>query len=443
MSHHAGGAEAPSALERACRKSWWRLVPLCFACYVVAYIDRYNIAIAKLGMQQQLAGFDDTIFSIGISAFYWGYVVLEIPGTLLVERWSARKWFSRIMITWGIVAACTALVQTPGQFYLVRFLLGLAEAGFYPGMIVYFTHWFPARHRARVLAYFFVATPIGQVLNPLLSKPLLAIGSQPVFGLVGWQWVFVVWAVPAVLLGFVVLLVLVDRPRQARWLTAEEREALATELERERVLASLPPTAHASVGQALRHPRVLLLTAIYCSVNTAALGIEFFLPSILTRWYELPIGTVATLVSLPPALAVLGQLYVGWSSDRRNERKLHAMVPIAVAAASLALVILTRGQLALTLVFFALAFAGLKAYLPAFWSLPHLFLGGSAAAGSIGLINSIGNLVGGSLGPAALGRLAHTTASYSGGLAVLLASTLVGLALLCVLARRPLRPMSG
>jgi MFS transporter, ACS family, tartrate transporter len=425
MSHDPAGA-----LERARRKALWRLLPLCFACYVVAYIDRYNVAIAKLAMQDQLPGFDGAVFSLGVSAFYWGYVLLEIPGTLMVERRSARRWFSRIMISWGLVAAATALVRTPGQFYLVRFLLGLAEAGFYPGMIVYFTHWFPSRDRARVLSYFFVATPLGQVLNPLLSKPLLALGPQPVLGLSNWQWVFVAWAVPAVVLGVVVRLVLPDRPAQARWLTADERAALEAELARERALAPAAG-AHPPLGRALRHPRVLLLTAVYCAVNAATLGIEFFLPSILAGWYQLPIGTVATLVSLPPALAMLGQLYVGWSSDRRRERRLHAVVPIAVAAVSLALVLVTRGQLALTVLFFALAFAGLKAYLPAFWSLPHLFLGGSAAAASVGLINSIGNLVGGSLGPGALGRLERATGSYGGGLAVLLASALVGLGLLC------------
>jgi MFS transporter, ACS family, tartrate transporter len=429
MARDIAAAGARSPLDRARRKALLRLVPLCFACYVVAYIDRYNVAIAKLAMQDQLPGFDGAVFSLGVSAFYWGYVLLEIPGTLLVERWSARKWFSRIMITWGVLAACQALVRTPGQFYLVRFLLGLAEAGFYPGIIVYFTHWFPTRDRARALSYFFVATPLGQVLNPLLSKPLLAIGSTPVLGLVDWQWVFVAWAAPAVVLGVVVLLVLPDRPRHARWLTAEEREALEAELARERAPAAGVPLP-VRPAQALRHPRVLLLTATYGSITAATLGIEFFLPSILAAWYQLPIGTVATLVSLPPMLAALGQLYVGWSSDRRKERRWHAVVPIAVAVVALALVILTRGRLALTVLFFALAFAGLKAYLPAFWSLPHLFLGGSAAAASVGLINSIGNLVGGSLGPGALGQLERITGSYRGGLAVLLGSALVGLSLL-------------
>ncbi len=319
-----------SPLDRARRKAYRRLLPLCFICYVIAYVDRANVAIAKLTMTRDLPGFDNAVIGFGAGIFFLGYFLLEIPGTLIVEAWSARKWISRIMITWGITAALTAAVTTPFQFYLVRFLLGLAEAGFFPGVIVYLTHWFPSRDRARALAYFFVATPLAQVVSPKISNALLRIGTDEmvggvlihhpeVLGLEGWQWVYIAWGLPAVVMGVVVLFALTDRPHQARWLTPEEREA-----------------------------------------------VEFFLPSILERWYALKFDTITWLVILPPLLALAGQLFVGWSSDRTKERRLHTAVPMACAALGLLLATQTRGHLPLTVACFMVGFAGFKAYLPAF-----------------------------------------------------------------------------
>src|SRR5262245_24825579 len=228
-----GSASSATALDRARRKAYWRLLPLLFICYVIAYVDRANVAIAKLTMTRDLPGFDNAVIGKGAGMFFIGYFLLEIPGTLLVEKWSARKWISRIMISWGIIAALTAWVRTPMQFYTVRFLLGLAEAGFFPGVIVYLTHWFPSRDRARALAYFFVATPVAQIVSPKLSNLLLKIGAEgnpPLLGMVGWQWVYIAWGIPAVVLGIIVLAMLTDRPGQARWLEPDEREALEQEL---------------------------------------------------------------------------------------------------------------------------------------------------------------------------------------------------------------------
>jgi ACS family tartrate transporter-like MFS transporter len=420
----------PSPLDRARRKAYLRLLPFCFVSYVVAYVDRSNVAIAKLTMSRDLPGFDNAVVGFGAGVFFLGYFLLEIPGTLIVEKWSARKWISRIMITWGITAALTAAVKTPSQFYLVRFLLGLAEAGFFPGVIVYLTHWFPSRDRARALAYFFVATPIAQAVSPKLSNLLLRIGTDEVvggavvhhpawLGLVGWQWIYVAWGIPAVLLGLVALFALTDWPQQARWLTEEERNALLAELEREKAAGLARP--HIGVGEALRHPKVLLLATVYFLAVTGSYGIEFFMPSILQRWYALDFGTLTWLVILPPLLALGGQLFVGWSSDRTGERRLHAAVPMACSALGLLLVTQSRGHIALTVLCFMVAFAGFKAYLPAFWSLPSLFLSESAAAGSIGLINSLGNL-GGFLGPYVLGTMESLTGSFEGGLLFLSAS---------------------
>ena len=413
-----------AALNRARLKAYWRLLPLLFICYVIAYVDRSNVAIAKLTMTRDLPGFDNAVIGFGAGVFFAGYFLLEIPGTLIVEKWSARKWICRIMITWGIMAALTALVKTPFQFYLVRFLLGLAEAGFFPGVIVYLTHWFPSRDRARALAYFFVATPIAQIVSPKISNVLLKIGTDEMingvsvhhpelWGLEGWQWVYIFWGIPAVVLGIVVLFALTDRPRHAKWLSPEEREALEAELQREKTLHHAG--RRLTLLEALRHPKVLLLAAAYFCIVTGSYGVEFFMPSILEKWYSLKFDALTWLVTLPPLLALFSQLFVGWNSDRAKERCFHVVVPITLGALALALTPLTHGHLFLTVACFMVAVAGFKAYLPAFWSLPSLFLTEAAAAGSIGLINSIGNL-GGFLGPYVIGKVETVTGSFVGGI---------------------------
>jgi ACS family tartrate transporter-like MFS transporter len=435
-----------SALDRARRKAYLRLLPLCFICYVIAYVDRANVSIAKLTMTKDLAGFDNAVIGWGAGMFFWGYFMLEIPGTLLVEKWSARKWISRIMVTWGFMAALTAFVTTPLQFYVVRFLLGLAEAGFYPGVIVYLTHWFPVRDRARALAYFFVATPIAQIISPKISGALLTIGTDQmvngqlvhhpeVLGLEGWQWVYIAWGIPAVLLGIIVFIFLTDRPSQAKWLAEDERAALVAQLDAEQQAGH--GHRRMTVVEALRHPTVLLLALAYFFVVTGNYGIEFFLPSILQRWYSLELSALTWLVMLPPMLAMVGQLAVGWSSDRTKERRWHTVAPILIGAIAIVLVTKTRGMLPLTILLFMVTAAGFKAYLPAFWSLPNLFLSKAAAAGSIGLINSVGNL-GGFLGPYVIGTVETLTGSFEGGLVFLGVSAAVsaGVILTLGLGRR-------
>jgi ACS family tartrate transporter-like MFS transporter len=423
-----------SPLDRARRKAYWRLLPLCFICYVIAYVDRANVAIAKLTMTKDLAGFDNAVIGFGAGIFFIGYFLLEIPGTLIIERWSARKWLARIMVTWGVMAALTAAVEVPWHFYTVRFLLGLAEAGFFPGVIVYLTHWFPARDRARALAYFLIATPIAQIVSPKISSALLVIGTDEVlpsgqilhrpelWGLEGWQLVYIAWGIPAVVLGVVVFFALTDYPRQAQWLSEEEREALQAEIDHEqhRVAAK-----RLTLFDALRQPKVLLLALAYFLVVTGNYGIEFFLPSILERWYGLKLGTLTWLVMLPPTLALLGQLACGWSSDRTRERLWHTVVPMVCGAIGLGAAVWSRGSLPLTVACFMVAAAGLKSYLPAFWTLPSIFLTGSAAAGSIGLINSIGNL-GGFLGPFIVGSVESITGSFESGLLFLGVSAAAG-----------------
>jgi ACS family tartrate transporter-like MFS transporter len=415
----------PPALDRARAKAYIRLLPLLFLCYVIAYVDRANVALAKLKMTEDLPNFDNAVIGYGAGVFFLGYFLLEIPGTLLVEKWSARKWISRIMISWGIMAALTAWVRQPWHFYTVRFLLGLAEAGFFPGVIVYLTHWFPSRDRARALSWFLIATPIAQIASPKLSNILLKVGTEEtidgvlvhhpeVWGLEGWQLMYIAWGIPAVVLGLFVFFLLTDRPGQARWLEADEREALELELKREKAV-HFASGRHMGLLEALGHPKVLLLAAAYFFIVTGNYGVEFFLPSILEKWYKLKLDALTWLVIIPPIGSLIGQLLIGWSSDRTKERRLHSAVPIYLGSGALACTLVSRDHLWLTIALFTLAVTGLKAYLPAFWSLPSLFLTEAAAAGSIGLINSVGNL-GGFLGPSVIGQVETLTGSFQGGI---------------------------
>ncbi|HSU54467.1 MAG TPA: MFS transporter [Candidatus Dormibacteraeota bacterium] len=416
--------EFAAALDRARRKAYWRLLPLLFLCYVIAYVDRSNVAIAKLTMTKDLPYFDNAVFGFGAGLFFWGYFLLEIPCSLLVEKWSARRLLCRIMVVWGIAAALTACVRTPFHFYIARFLLGLGEAGFFPGVIVFLTHWFPAKDRSRALSCFLIATPVAQITSPKISNALLKIGSTETFndvvvhhpmllGLKGWQWVYILWGIPAVILGLIVFWCLTDRPAQAKWLTEEEKSALETQLEIEK--KNRAARGRMKLLDIFSHPQVLLLACAYFCSTAANYTLEFFLPSLLQRWYSLKLDAITWLVILPPCLALAGQLFVGWNADRTGERRLHAVIPISLAVLMLALAPFTRGHLFLTTACFMVIFGGIKAYQPAFWSLPSLFLTDTAAAGSIGLINSLGNL-GGFFGPSIFGLLEKHTRSFTAGI---------------------------
>jgi ACS family tartrate transporter-like MFS transporter len=356
------------------------------------------------------------------------------------------------MVTWGILAGATAFVKTPAQFYTVRFLLGLAEAGFFPGVIVYLTHWFPLQDRARTLAWFFIATPVAQIISPGISYYMLRIGTTEiidgvtvyhpaVWGMQGWQWLYIGWGIPAVLLGILVLLWLPDWPKEARWLRADERSALEEQLRREKEQHK-GRRHHASLREALaiafRHPKVLLLAAAYFFVVTSSYGVEIFMPKILERWYDLPLRKLTAMVIIPPIGGLVGQLLVGWSSDRWGERRLHASVPIYLGAAALGGTLLVpallplQWRLTFAVVLFAIALLGLKAYMPAFWSLPSLLLTEAAAAGSIGLINSVGNL-GGFVGPFLLGAVENMTHSFLPGLLYLCVSMIISATIILTL----------
>lgn len=429
--------------RRATSKAGRRILPLLFVCYVIAYVDRANVGYAALTLSRDLPAIDSRVLGLGSGLFFLGYFLLEVPGSLIVERWSARKWLARIMVTWGVVAASTAFVKTPNQFYAVRFLLGLAEAGFFPGVIVYLTHWFPTQMRARAMSMFLIATPVAQLLTPKLCNLLLPFGTTdvvngvtvqhpPLLGLHGWQWVFIAWGLPAVVLGVVVLLYLPDRPGQAKWLSEGERDALEADLARD--LAAHPAAGrHVSLSAVLRHPPTLLLALVLFSIAASNYALDTFLPTMLRDWYHLSNDAVTTWLLLPPFCALVGLLLVGWSSDRTGDRRYHTAACVLLAALGLAFAPLTNGLLPLTLVCVSAYAVGNKGSQPPFWAIPSLMLTGPAAAASTGLINSLGNL-GGFLGPYLLGSLQARTGSFLPGLYVL-AGLLVVCAVIPVLLR--------
>jgi MFS transporter, ACS family, tartrate transporter len=370
------------------RKVTWHIVPLVIVIYFIAYLDRANVGFAKLRMADDLK-FSEEVFGLGIGLFFIGYLILEIPGALLVEHWSARKWFARILITWGLISAATAFVKTPLQFYGARFLLGVAEAGFFPGIIVYFTHWFPSSDRARAMSGLILAVPFSLALGAPLSGFLLDVNW---FGLAGWKWLFIVEGLPAVVMGVVTLLCMTDRPRDARWLTVSERKYLEGVLAAEaRVKEAL---GRITIWQALRERNVWLLALGILAANTGGYALAFWLP---TTVKSLSGGTVqATLCysGLFYTCGLVSVLLSGQSSDRSGDRKWHCVA--GLVATALFLVGSTIPGQPFAVVMIWLCLTGLAAYFwpSPFWALPTLTLSASAAAVAIGFINMCANLAG-------------------------------------------------
>jgi MFS transporter, ACS family, tartrate transporter len=385
-------------VARCRRRVVRRLMPYLFLLYIIAYLDRANVGYANLQMKGAL-GFTDAIFGFGAGVFFIGYFILEIPGSILVEKWTARGWIARIMISWGIVAILMGFIQTKNQFYLLRFLLGAAEAGFFPGIIVYLSHWFRYEDRAKVLALFMAAQPVSLFIGSPISGLLLKANW---FGVPGWRWLFIVEGMPAIIFGIITLFYLTDWPHQARWLPDDEREWLTSELEREK---QAKQGAHSlGILQAFRHREVILLTLAYICVNGTVYGFTFWLPQIIKK-YSGSSDLVVSLLSAPVfATGIVAILVVGWSSDRMKERRWHAAVCLIIASIGLFLAVIAKDHLALSIAMFSFAAIGLYGYLPGFWSLPTSFLSGTTAAASIGLINSVGNL-GGFVGPYVVGYL--------------------------------------
>jgi D-galactonate transporter len=419
------GSESDVA-RRARRRIARRLLPFLFLLYVIAFLDRMNVGAAALQMPHDL-GFSEAVIGMGAGVFFLGYFLLEIPGALIVERWSARRWIARIMISWGLVTVFMAFLHTARQFYVIRFLVGAAEAGFLPGVIVYLTHWFRYQDRAKAVAFFYAANPLSYVIGSPLAGLLLGLTW---LGMRGWRWLFIIEGIPAVIFGVITIWYLTDWPEQAKWLRADEREWITAELQREKQAKHSRRSYR--VWEALRHRDVILLTGSYFCAMTGSYGIAFWLPTILKRLSGKSDLKVTLLAALPYVAAFITQQLNGWHSDRTGERRWHAAIPVFVCGIALALAVFYRTNLIMSVAMFVVAGGAFYGFQPVFWAVPTLFLSESAAAASIGLINSVGNL-GGLVGPMVIGYLASRTHSFSPGLLYLVASLFVsGLLMLAV-----------
>lgn len=410
--------DANPIAERARRRITRRLMPFLFVLYVIAYLDRVNVGFAALQMKGDL-GFTDDIIGVGAGIFFIGYVALEIPGSILCEKWTARGWIARIMVSWGILAMLTGFIHTKNHFYLIRSLLGAAEAGFFPGIIVYLSHWFRYQDRAKAVAFLMAGIFVSNIIGSPLSGWLM---KHTWLGLAGWRWMFIIEGAPAVILGIVTLFYLTDWPHQAKWLPEDERQWLIAELEKEKQ----EKQAKHSLGilQALRHREVILLTLAYFFMVTAVYGLNFWLPSIVKKLSGSSIMNVSLIAALPYCVGLVSILLMGWHSDKTKERRWHTALAMMTTSLGLLLSVVAGNYTALAVSMFCLAAAGTAGYLPGFWALPTSFLTGTAAAASIGLINSFGNL-GGFVGPYVVGYLSKKTGSYLGGVLYLSASALL------------------
>ena len=402
--------------RRTIAKVSWRLLPLVAIAYCIAYIDRSNISIAALTMNKDL-GFTAYIYGWGAGIFFFGYFLFEVPSNLILERAGARLWIARIMITWGIISGFTAFVTGTTSFLVIRFLLGAAEAGFFPGMILYFTYWFPPEYRGRVISTLFIAQPVANALASIGSAAIL--GMDGVLGFKGWQWIFIIEAIPAIVLTFVVLTVMTDRPEVADWLAPDEKNWLQTRLGEES--RRIESAGRLTLLRALCDPRVLALSMMYFMSVTANYGIVFFMPQII-KGIGLSNMMTGFVSSVPYIIGTVGLIIWGWSSDRKPERRWHLIVASTLAAVGLVFAGWT-GASYWALLGMSAATVGIYGSRAAFWPMPSIFLTGTAAAGAIALINAVGNL-GGYVGPFVVGWIKDSTGSFQAGLYFLAACSL-------------------
>lgn len=417
-------AEPPELLSKVTR----RLVPFLILLYFVAYLDRVNVGFAALTMNKDL-GISPYLYGWGAGIFFFGYFLFEIPSNLALAKFGARLWIARIMITWGLISAAMALARGPLSFLVLRFLLGLAEAGFFPGIVFYLTYWYPARERARVMALFYLAIPMSIIIGAPVSSSLLSLHG--IAGLRGWQWLFIIEGVPAILLAFVALRYLTDGPEQAAWLSPDERRTLSEIMQADRALSERA-CGHMSLRDAFSHPRVLLLALIFFLVVMGVYGLGFWLPQIIKRFGVSDLA-VGFLTAIPYLVAALVQVFWCRHSDARGERRWHFAIPCFLMAGGFTMSALSPSPY-ISFAGLILSAIGLMCAQPMFWTMPSTILTGTAAAGGIALINSIGNL-GGFAGPYLVGWVAQATKNPALGLIVLTIALVIAAGL--VLAMRP------
>ncbi|WHO72392.1 MFS transporter [Rhizobium sp. BT03] len=403
-------AETNSIEKTTMRKVFWRIVPYTFLLYVISYLDRANLGYAALQMNKDLA-LSAEAFGFAGGIFFIGYFLFEVPSNVALQKYGSRIWISRILLTWGAVAVLTGFAQTAMQLYVLRFLLGVAEAGFFPGIIIYLTYWFRSKEQATTVAFFTAAIPVSYLLGAPLSTWIMDNVSG--FGLTGWRWMLIIEGVPAIAAGVFNYFYMTDRPEKAKWLTTEQRDWLVAELAADH--AKRPHVEHLGLWQAISNPKVLFLSAIYFIYQVGNLGIGLWMPQIIQSFGQslthFQIGLVAMI---PYAIATVAMIVWSKRSDRTGERQKHSAVPLLIGGLALAATGLTHNPyVAVALI--SVALAGIYAFKSPFWSLPGLFLTRSTAAVSIAAINSIGNL-GGFVGPYAMGAAKTWTGSALGGL---------------------------
>ena len=414
----ASGAARSEVEISTIRAISWRLIPFLVLAYFFSYLDRVNLGFAALTMNTELK-FSPIVFAWGAGIFFIGYFLFEVTSNLALEKFGASRWIARIMVTWGIISASMALVSGVWSFYTLRFLLGVAEAGFFPGIILYLTYWYPAQYRARFLAAFAIAVPVSTVIGAPISGLLL--GLNGAMGLTGWQWLFIIEGIPSVLLGIVTWFYLTDRPAKAKWLNADQKAWLSAKLESE--TAAKQAAVHLTLGQALRSPKVLTLSLIYFGFVGALYGMQFWLPQIV-KAFGFSNAQTGFVTAVPYLFGTITMILWARHSDATRERVMHVGLPLLLTALALA----ACGYIdnpSLTMVALIVAAIGVFCTFAVFWTLPTAWLSGTAAAGAIALINSIGNLAGFG-GPYLIGWVKEATGSTSTGLLVLAVLPLLG-----------------
>jgi MFS transporter, ACS family, tartrate transporter len=409
------------------RKMMRRILPFLFVCYVVSYLDRVNVGFAALTMNQHI-GLTATTFGIGAGLFFLGYFLAEIPSNLIMMRVGARLWIARIMITWGLVSAATAFVTGPIQFGIARFLLGLGEAGFVPGVFLYLSFWFPSAVRARATSLFLLGIPVANIIGSPISGALVQIEG---FGLAGWQWLLILEALPAVILGIVCLFVLTDRPEKAQWLTPAERDLLVATLEHEK--AAIEKKHPMTLAQALRNWRVLTLAAINFCAIIGSLGVGLWLPQMIKQ-LGLANSLVGVVAAIPYICGAVAMVMWGRVSDRGSDRTIYPALSLALGAVGLTASTLTPTP-GLTIVALCVAVMGINSYTATFWAVPSGFLTGRAAAGGIAMIVSIGNL-GGFAGPYLIGVMRELSGGFTAPLLAVGGILLLGALMMLALGRQ-------
>lgn len=411
------GSTVATPQESLFKKITWRIIPLLCICYIAAYLDKINIGFAKLQMQSDL-GFSDTVYGLGAGLFFVGYMIFEVPSNLILQRMGARVWIARIMITWGLISACMMFVTTPTQFYILRFLLGVAEAGFYPGVMLYITLWFPSYRRGKIMAYFLLGIPLSSLIGGPLSGWIMDYfhGMQD---MPGWQWLFLLEAIPSVLLGFVVLMALPNNANDAKWLNIDEKNQLIEILKNDAVTS-----ARTSVREAFKSVGVWALSIIDVCLMFAVYCLNFWLPTLIYDSGVTDNFTIGLLTGVSSILAVGALILNGMSSDKRRERRWHVAFPAFLAAISIGLSPFFAGHTTITVILFSLANLGLMASFPVFWCLPATFLSGRAAAAGIAIIASMSTL-GGIAATSLIGLLKDITQSSHLGMWIVAACVLL------------------